>query len=76
MLSKLRVRARNSKGHFIKDDHTTFINEAWTWKCNPFKKCTCEKCTNCFICWLKDYWIWIVLLGALVSMIILALCQI
>jgi len=26
------VRARNSKGHYIKDDPTTEVNEAWTTK--------------------------------------------
>lgn len=39
--STTKVRARNSKGHYVKDDPTTPENEAWTTKVK--KKVTRKK---------------------------------
>ena len=32
VIEEILVRARNNKGHYIKDDPTTEVNEAWTTK--------------------------------------------
>ena len=38
VIEKVLVRARSNKGHYIKDDPTTEVNEAWIFKKKKVRK--------------------------------------